>query len=199
MWLLQMMKLRARARNAAIRALPVQGYDMYSITPELRAAHARALVGALRLAEIAPWSFHKWALALSPPFCSYLYVASAELLLVPSVNSGPRDMQIVGRGMRDARSDALIVSPNLDDDGQLALRYSLGIWHRDANAWYGPLLLWMASSGELWLVPDAAANADRTCFRLTSSRFSQGEVPWRDAAERSTGLCRAQALTKEPG
>jgi hypothetical protein len=126
---------------------------MYSITPELRAAHARALVGALRLAEIAPWSFHKWAPALSPPFCSYLYVASAELLLVPSVNSGPRDMQIVGRGMRDARSDGLIVSPSHDDDGQLALRYSLGIWHRDANAWYGPLLLWMASSGELWLVP----------------------------------------------
>lgn len=157
------------------------------------AAEARALSGALAIADLAGWAINRSSsLILRPPFQKYLHVEEAELLLVPSAEPSRADIETVGRGMREARCDALVVKAS--SGGRRTLYCALGKWGRNDNHWRHDRRLWLSQHNEAWLVPDPAAEEIDVFFRLNPGRIRIGLEPFvcsdRDIA---AGLDRADA------
>ena len=147
---------------------------MHIVTREYAAAQARALSGALALADLAGWNIDRSSsLILSAPFRNYLHIEQAQLLLVPSTEPSRGDLDTVGRCMREARCDALVVKPS--SEGRRTLYCALGTWRRHDNHWQHDRRLWLSHSNEVWLVPDPAEEKGKDIFcRLTSSRVRIG-------------------------
>ena len=82
---------------------------MYIVTPERELAKARALSGALAIAQRASWRIDRSVPILPVPVRNSLHIAAAELLLVPSIEPSRGDLDTVERGTRIARCDALVV------------------------------------------------------------------------------------------
>ena len=100
---------------------------MHIVTREHAAAQARALAGALALADLVGWQIDRSAALILPPvYRNYLHVPAADLLLVPSIEPSRADLDIVGRGMRQARCDALVVKAA--SEGRRTLYCALGTW-----------------------------------------------------------------------
>ncbi|MDF2496107.1 hypothetical protein [Sphingomonas sp.] len=140
---------------------------MYIVTPERKLAEACALSGALALADLAGWRISRSSsLILSPPFRNYLHIEQAQLLLVPSIEPSRRDLAVVGRGMREARCDALVVKAS--SEGRRTLYCAFGKWGRQDNRWHHSRRLWLSRDNEAWLVPDPAEPVEIDLFyRLT--------------------------------
>jgi hypothetical protein len=97
------------------------------ITRERAAAQARALSGALALANLAGWKINpSSSLIFAPPFRNYLHVEQAQLLLVPSIEPSRGDLAVVGPCMREARCDALVVKAS--SEGCRTLYCAIGEW-----------------------------------------------------------------------
>nr|WP_314470591.1 hypothetical protein [uncultured Sphingomonas sp.] len=168
---------------------------MYIVTKERALAQARALSGALALAERAGWTFDRKApLMLRPPFSNYLHVASAELLLVPSVDPTRRDLAIVDRGMREARCDALVVKASTS--GKPMLYCAVGRWRREQNLWCHERRPWLTEHGQVWLVAEHAWAEDaKTSILLGPKRLQvASERPRLSAREMAEGFERADTF-----
>ncbi len=165
---------------------------MHIVTREHAAAQGRALAGALALADLAGWQIDRSAALILPPvYRNYLHVPTADLLLVPSIEPSRADLDIVGRGMRQARCDALVVKAATEV--RRTLYCALGTWGRHENRWRHARRLWLSSRNEPWLVPDPAeAEQVALFYRLTSGpiRISPEPFVCRDL---SAGLDRADA------
>ena len=152
-----------------------------------QAAEARALTVALAIASKAGWSLRHAGLVLSFPFAGYLYVEAAELLLVPTSASLEWQRPIVARAMREARSDALIVSVG---PGSNCPSLAVGLWTREGNDWRAPVVPALSGDEALWL-GSVEGNAPALLVKEGRLRIEAG--PWRSAAERRQDQSRAAA------
>ena len=167
---------------------------MYSKNSERALAEARALSGALALADLAGWKINtSSSLILPPPFRNYLHIEEAQLLLVPSAEPSRCDLEIVGRGMREARCDALVVKASMA--GRRTLYCAVGSWGRNDNHWQHARRLWLSRSNEAWLVPDPAEAEIDLFYRLNPGRIRIGVEPFVSAdPDIAVGLDRADAF-----
>ena len=92
----------------------------------------------LAIAIKAGWRFEAAGPVLSTPFAGYLYVASAELLLVPTSAALPFATRLVEQTTREARSDALAVSCTGDE-----VAIALGLWSAAGTRWTVPVRPWL--------------------------------------------------------
>lgn len=150
-----------------------------------QAAEARALTVALAIANKAGWSLRHAGPVLSFPFAGYLYIESAELLLVPTSASLQWQRPIVSRAMREARSDALIVSTG---PGATNPSLAVGLWTRKGNDWQVPAMPALDDSRALWLNSD---EGDGPSLRVREGRLRAAPAPWRSSAERQRDQRRA--------
>lgn len=155
-----------------------------------RAAEARALAAALTIAARADWRFDRPGTSLSTPFAGYLYVDVAQLLLVPTSAALPFARRLVDGAVREARSDALIVS---SAKGQLA--FALGLWSSAGTTWHMPVTPWLGDDGVLWMVADDDAAPDTAPadigFSLRKGRIVAEPTPWLTPLGRAAGENRA--------
>ena len=168
---------------------------MYLVIKERALAQARALSGALALAERAGWTFDRASsLMLRAPFSNYLHVAVSELLLVPSIEPSRGDLDIVDRGMREARCDALVVKASTS--GKPMLYCAVGRWRRQQNLWCHERRPWLTEHGQIWLVADHAWAEDaRTSILLGPKRLQVASEPPRLCArEMAAGFDRADVF-----
>ncbi|WP_231420678.1 hypothetical protein [Sphingomonas sp. Leaf205] len=143
---------------------------MYIVTRERELARARALSGALAIADLAGWQIDRSVPILPMPFRNYLHIATAELLLVPSIEPSRGDLDTVERGTRIARCDALVVKAS--SEGNNTLYCAVGEWQRHGTLWHHARRLWLSSRNEAWLVPDPDEPEESDAvFRLTGSRL----------------------------
>jgi len=143
---------------------------MYIVTRERELARARALSGALAIADLAGWRIDRSVPILPMPFRNYLHIATAELLLVPSIEPSRGDLDTVERGTRIARCDALVVKAS--SEGNHTLYCAVGEWQRHGTLWHHARRLWLSSRNEAWLVPDPDEPEESDAvFRLTGSRL----------------------------
>ncbi len=148
-----------------------------------RAAEARALIVALAIANKAGWRFEAAGPVLSTPFAGYLYVASAELLLVPTSAALPFAIRLVEQATREARSDALVVSCTGKE-----IAMALGLWSAAGTRWTTPVRPWLDEVGALWLAGDHGDAA----WRLHPGRVvAAATSPWCTPQERQAGQHRA--------
>ena len=152
------------------------------------AAEARALRLALALAARVGWTLDRTGPALSTPFAGYLHIASAQLLLVPTVAGLDYARRQVDPATRACRSDAIIVSLT----GNTLPGFALATWSRTCTGWTMPLALWLAPGGESWLVPPPGS-FDRLAVRLVDRLHTVGGLPWDDFSNRFDGFDRAAA------
>jgi hypothetical protein len=168
---------------------------MYLVTKERALAQARALSGALALAERAGWHFdRRTPLMLRAPFSNYLHVAASELLLVPSIEPCRGDLDIVDRGMREARCDALVVKASTA--GKPMLYCAVGRWRRQQNLWCHERRPWLTEHGQVWLVAEHAwAEDPGTSILLGPKRLQVAPEPPRlYAHEMAAGFERADVF-----
>ncbi|MEH3036303.1 MAG: hypothetical protein PGN23_07425 [Sphingomonas adhaesiva] len=168
---------------------------MYIMTKERALAQMRALTATQALAMLVGWqSDPATRLLLRPPFSEWFYAASADLLLVPSIEPTRGDLAIVERGMREARCDALVVKAS--SEGRRTLYIAYGQWGRQENAWCHGRRLWLSPRGEAWLVPDPHDSDDpHLSMQLTERRLQvASHPPARDEQEAIDGLDRADAF-----
>lgn len=155
------------------------------------AAEARALQLALAVAARVGWRFDRGPLPTTS-FAQFLYVDAAQLLLVPTSAALPFATRQVEPVVREARSDALIVS----SAGEGTPVFAMATWARSETVWTQPLLPWLADTSELWLVPDVDG-ATPFAFHLVDALHHVATVPWVLASERQAGLDRAAAWMRE--
>ena len=122
---------------------------------------------------------------MSTPFAGYLYVASAELLLVPTSAALPFAIRLVEQAVREARSDALVVSCTGEGD-TLEVRLALGLWSSAGTRWTSPVPPWLGEDGTMWLAAD-----DDEASPLRPRRVAAAPAPWRTPHERDDGQQRA--------
>ncbi|KQN89955.1 hypothetical protein ASE95_14545 [Sphingomonas sp. Leaf231] len=157
------------------------------------AAAARALSVALAIAKRANWQFEHAGPNLSPPFAGYLYVHVAQLLLVPTTAGLPFARRLVDAAMREARSDALIVSTA---DAEPA--FALGLWGRSQTRWQMPVQPALHEDGDLWLTIDDAEpiagemQANRA-WLLQRCPVTTRASPWATPADLADARKRAAA------
>lgn len=159
-----------------------------------RAAEARALLIALAVARAAGWPLARRGPVLDASLSNHLYVEVAQLLLVPTVVGLERQIAITDRGMRQTRSDALIVATD-PHVGEGAVTFAAGIWGRRGNAWHKPHLPWLCDRGALWLVPadlDEGSAEQPPAFPAVDGRLKPTAIPWRSPAARAHGLRRGE-------
>jgi hypothetical protein len=154
-----------------------------------RAAEARALNVALAIAGRAGWQFERAGPMLATPFAGYLYVHTSQLLLVPTSAGLPYAVRLVDGAVREARSDALIVSTA---DAQPA--FALGLWSRSGTLWQVPVTPVLSANGVLWMVTTLSGVAPAgTAFPMRRGRIVDLPAPWETAADRAAGEKRAAA------
>ncbi|MBB4088125.1 hypothetical protein [Sphingomonas carotinifaciens] len=157
------------------------------------AASARALSVALALAKRADWQFEHVGPTLSTPFAGYLYVHVAQLLLVPTTAGLPFTRRLVDAAMREARSDALIISTAAPE-----LTFALGLWRRSQTRWQLPVVPALHEDGELWLTVDGADEVagemqTDTAYLLQRSPVMARASPWATPVELAEARSRAEA------
>lgn len=159
---------------------------MNNMTAARQAGEARALLAILTIARQAAWSLNNAGPALSPGFANYLYCADAELLLVPSVSELDWQLRRTNSAMREARSDAIIVTvgPRFDE-----LRFAVGLWTLARNLWAAPAWPWVDRNG-LWLGCD---DLPGEAFPIRQGRLRREPAPWADAAAKMRGRIKADA------
>lgn len=150
------------------------------------AAEARALTLALALVARMDWRLGRGPI-LGHAFTQYLYVPDPQLLIVPTTAGLEFAIRQVDPVIRDARSDAIIVSRSTEG----VARYAFATWARQETVWTDPLALWLTDR-ETWLVPPPTS-ADTLGFRLRQTLHAVEAVPWCDPAARTTGYRRADA------
>lgn len=152
---------------------------------ERAAAEARALTMALVLAAKVGWRFARGPMPTGS-FAQYLYVEAAQLMLVPTSSALPFAIRQVASVVREARSDALIVSR--PDGG--APTFAMATWARRETNWTQPLALWLSEQGAPWLVPLPDSN-DPLGFELVDALHHAAGVPFVLPGQRDAGFARA--------
>ena len=170
---------------------------MYIVNRERELAQARALSGALAIAERAGWRIDRSVPILPIPFRNFLHIAAAELLLVPSIEPSRGDLDTVERGTRIARCDALVVKAS--SIGSRTLYCAVGEWQRHGTVWHHVRRLWLSRTSEAWLVPDPAEpDESDAIFRLSPGRLRPMRPARLSAADGGCdlkpGLARADAF-----
>lgn len=154
-----------------------------------RAAEARALTVALAIANKAGWRFEAAGPVLSTPFAGYLYVASAELLLVPTSAALPFATRLVAQATQETRSDALVVSCTGEKIGM-----ALGLWSAASTRWMVPVRRWLSEAGALWLTAD---DGDVALPLRPGRVVAAATLPWCTPQERRDGERRAAGWLTE--
>lgn len=159
---------------------------MNETTARRQAGEARALLAILTIAKQAAWSLDNPGPALSSGFANYLYCADSELLLVPSVAELDWQLRRTNSAMREARSDAIIVTvgPRFDE-----LRFAVGLWTLARNLWAAPAWPWADRNG-LWLGCDELPGE---AFPIRQGRLRREPAPWANDAEKTRGRIKADA------
>lgn len=158
---------------------------------ERAAAEARALTMALVLAAKVGWCFGRGPMPTSA-FAQYLYVETAQLLLVPTSSDLPFAMRQVEPVVRDTRSDALVVSRT----GKGPPVFAMATWAKRETIWTQPLTLWLTETGAAWLVALPGSH-DPLGFELVDALHHVAGVPFVLADERDAGFARAARWMKE--
>lgn len=151
-----------------------------------RAVVVRATRVATAIADAAGWKLDILGIPVSPRFAHHLYVASADLVILPSPYSPSRSMTTMSRVLAEARCAGLIVSVTAE-------RVELALAFRRSRAirWFVPMALWLGDDG-LWIVPDpyhALVRAE--CFPLAAGRLRPTAAPWTTKADEQAGRARA--------
>lgn len=130
----------------------------------------------------------------SPPeHWAFHYVPTAELLLLPVHGPHSKAFAPTTSAVRQARSDAILVSLGHAASGERQVFTSICMWSSIGVIRYGPLLPWLSPSGDLWLVPDPRARADEEpSFRLTLERLVPTRLPATNDLDRRRGLVAAR-------
>lgn len=155
-----------------------------------REAETRALTAALAVAAKADWRLERAGAALSTPFANYLYVDSAELLLVPTSAGLPFARRLTDRAVREARSDALVVACGSAPSGNPLLLFALGLWSSTGTAWTVPVWPWLSRDGGLWFGP-ATQELEVSAWPLRQRRLKAEPAPWRTVRDHDAGRVRA--------
>jgi len=163
-----------------------------------RVSEAEVIGASLALVKHAGWAIHKNAqVSLSPDFWNYLYLPEPELLLVPSIDASEGARFPVTRAVREARSDAIVISIRKGRGGERQAFANLAIWSSRGVLWFGPFLPWLGNTGDLWLVPEVASVMQAPSFRLGEGRLSAMSAPYHDRDDRHRGLADARALVDQ--
>lgn len=154
-----------------------------------RAADACALSVALAIAAKADWQLERAGPSLATPYAGYLYVHTSQLLLVPTSAGLPYAVPLVDGAVREARSDALIVST-----AGAAPTFALGLWNRSRTLWQVPVMPVLGADGVLWMVTTLSGAAPAgTAFPMRRGLIADLPAPWVTAADRVAGEKRAAA------
>lgn len=159
-------------------------------------AEAQVIGASLALMTTAGWTIHKDATTELPrDFWNYLYVSEPALLLVPTIDD-PRGLRgTVGSAVRQARSDALVVSIGTTARGERQTSALICLWSSLGSHWYGPHLPWLSQTSDLWLVPDHRARVDpEPSFRLAGGPLEPRSKPFANTIDRYRGLTAARVL-----
>ena len=154
-----------------------------------RAAEARALAAALAVANRAGWHLTRTGAALSATYGNYLYAYLPELLLVPTSAGVPFAARLADGAVREARSDALVVSAAGPE-----IAFALALWSSAGTRWQVPVVPWLGTDEVLWMVTGenrAPGGAGGTAFPLRARRLVDEPAPWATARERAAGEERA--------
>lgn len=153
-------------------------------------------VGAatLALARKAGWTIDRSVtFALPPEHWAFHYVPAAELLLLPVAGSHAKAFAPTASAVRQARSDAIIVSLGHAASGERQVFASICMWSSMGVICYGPHLPWLSPGGDLWLVPDPRARVDEEpSFLLTMDRLIPKALPATNDLDRRRGLVAAR-------
>lgn len=147
------------------------------------AAEARALRVGLAIAGRARWRVERPGPALPLPYGAWLYVATAELLLIPTAGALPFALAGAERDMRAARSDALVVAL----DPATGPTFAFGEWSSDTCRWTRPLGAWLSTEGDPWL----RAAPGHAGYRLSPGRLMRRRLPSVDPEAVQDGSVRA--------
>lgn len=155
-------------------------------------ADARARDVALAVTTHVSWHAVPVGPMLSPAFASYLYVDTAQLLLVSTGAALPLACQLADRAAREARSDVLVVTGDHGD----SVAFALGLWSRHGVRWQCPVMPWLGDDGLLWMVAigqgSAGAPPDGTAFPLRRGRLVDEPAPWASSPDHAAGEQRAR-------
>lgn len=163
-----------------------------------RVSEAEVIGASLALVKHAGWAIHKNAqVSLSPDFWNYLYLPVPELLLVPSIDVSEGARFPVTRAVREARSDALVISIRKGRAGERQTTANLAVWSSRGVVWFGPFLPWLSDTGAVWLVPEVSSANHAPSFLLGAGRLEAVAVPYIDNDARIRGLADARALVDQ--
>lgn len=155
-----------------------------------RQAHARAC--AAKLARHVGWTLEPNDGLLPPPLCRHGYEPQAHLVLIPCADGPPYRLQYA---VSQVRCTALMVEPGSTNAGLPTFYFTLFRCAGGEVHIHRALRLWKGEDGSLFLLPDPddLDAADRF-FTICRRGIAPADAPWRDSAERRTGLERADAL-----
>lgn len=161
-----------------------------------RLAETHAIDAALTIARQFAWTFDGTApVILGPSMQTFLYIDSAQLLLIPSIDHTGSERRQVDVLMREARSDALLVKIGRTRDGQVQVFAQIVLWSRRGNRWTGSHLPWVGDNGELMFAPDPHYDiAEPAWFAVRTDRLVATLPPCDDDREFDAGVVRARAL-----
>jgi hypothetical protein len=163
-----------------------------------RVSEAEVIGASLALVKHAGWAIHKNAqVSLSPDFWNYLYLPEPELLLVPSIDASAGARFPVTRAVREARSDAMVISIRKGRSGERQTIAHLATWSSRGVFWFGPFLPWLGDTGDLWLVSEVNSSAQVASFRLGDGRLSAKAAPYHEQVDRCRGLANARTLVDQ--
>jgi len=161
-----------------------------------RLAETRAITAALTVARQFEWAFDRTApVILGPTMQTFLYIDSAQLLLIPSIDHTGSERGQVEMLMREARCDALLVKVGRARDGQVQVFAQIVLWSRRGNRWTGSHIPWAGEGGELLFAPDPNETyAEPAWFAMRNDRIVSILPPCSNDREFADGIARARTL-----
>ena len=155
-----------------------------------RIAETRALMVALAIGAKADWHAKPVGAALSKPYSRYYHVEKSRLLLIPNSAGLPFAVRLAAGAMREARSDALVVSCATDPVTGPTFLFALGRWSPAELRWMEPAWPFLAVDGRLWLTP-ARGEIGKRAVPLVTGPLHAACTPWASIAEQDAGRARA--------
>ena len=155
-----------------------------------RIAETRALMVALAVAAKADWHAKPVGPSLSKPYSRYYHVEASRLLLVPTSAGLPFAQRLAEGAMREARSDALVVSCVTDPTTGPTFLFALGRWSSAELRWMRPAWPFLAMDGRLWLTPPRCETGKRA-VPLVAGPLQATCAPWASVTDQDAGRARA--------
>lgn len=157
-----------------------------------RAREARAQKGAASFLRLVEWQSQGSSALLPPALRAGLYVADADLVVLPSAGNYPFKLDAA---VRETRVSALIIEPGSSSIGTPTYYFTLVRRVAGEIRWSRALRFWVGPELKPYLVPDTfSTNPDGECFALEARGVSVVPAPWSGPFEHDLGIGTADSL-----